>query len=148
MKKNLITWLRLDHPPGWIINGPDSGKGAEDQLMALFIEKLPQYCHKIMTVIVIASKEHVIDQIYDMVWIIMISQAIKTFFVSAFILYIVYQLVTRPLGIIAKYAQSTDLNQLSIPLTIHGKHVMPLKRNELDHVVKAINDMRERLLEP
>ncbi len=68
---------------------------------------------------------------------ILISQAIKTFLVSAFILFIVHRLVTRHLFAIADHINDYDLRRPSPPLQL-GRAVHS-SQDELDQVVSAIN---------
>ena len=42
---NTLNWYLPDSPPGYIVSGPYKGHGYNDEMLNLFIEKLPQYSH-------------------------------------------------------------------------------------------------------
>ncbi|MDM8535525.1 response regulator [Desulfobacterales bacterium HSG17] len=102
---------------------------------------------KIGVLTVTASLKNIYIALKDKVVIIIISQAIKTFFVSFFILFLIYSLITRHLEQITKYL--TDINQdiLPEPLTIDkGQHFLNFgNEDELDLLVSKINSMRTEL---
>ena len=91
--------------------------------------------------------EIALDGVYrglaDMALVILISQAIKTFLVSTFILFVVHRLVTRHLFAIADHVDEYDLRQPSPPLRLHRP--APKRGDELDHAVTAINNMSSGL---
>ncbi|QJI27543.1 TIGR02285 family protein [Pseudomonas sp. ADAK18] len=45
-----LTWLVRDLPPMTILEGPQKGRGAVDQLLPILIERLPEYRHQILHV--------------------------------------------------------------------------------------------------
>lgn len=67
---------------------------------------------------------------------IVITQFIKTAIVSAFVLFIVYHLVTRHMNALARWAQSANLNEA----VVLAKNIK--KKDEIDLVVDSINNMR------
>lgn len=71
--------------------------------------------------------------------VILVSQAIKTFLVSAFILFIFHRLVTRHLMAMAGYLRQHDVRAAPPLLTLdRSKRERP---DELDQLVRSINDM-------
>jgi PAS domain S-box-containing protein len=91
--------------------------------------------------------EATFDQIYrrllDSVAVIMVSQAIKTFVVSFFILLIVHRLITRHLTAIATSLREYDLRGSHAPLQLERQPPRPA--DELDRLVGAFNQMYARL---
>jgi PAS domain S-box-containing protein len=91
--------------------------------------------------------EATFDQIYrrllDTAAVIMVSQAIKTFFVSFFILLIVHRLITRHLTAIATSLRGYDLRGSQAPLRLDRRPPRPA--DELDRLVGAFNQMYARL---
>ena len=61
------------------------------------------------TLVVVATKENVYQHLIDTVIVILISQAIKTFIVSLFILFLFYYLVTRHLEKISQHSEKHNL---------------------------------------
>ncbi|MDK2779292.1 MAG: hypothetical protein KYX62_16685 [Pseudomonadota bacterium] len=82
------------------------------------------------------------DEIRDKAINILLTQFIKTFSVSVFLLFIVHQLVTRRLARMADWAGNFSLRNLSTPLTIQDSSD---RHDELTTVADAINQMRETL---
>jgi PAS domain S-box-containing protein len=91
--------------------------------------------------------EATFDQIYrrllDTAAVIMVSQAIKTFFVSFFILLIVHRLITRHLTAMATSLRGYDLRGSQAPLRLDRRPPRPA--DELDRLVGAFNQMYARL---
>ncbi|WP_161539614.1 sensor histidine kinase [Paramagnetospirillum kuznetsovii] len=91
-----------------------------------------------------ATLTGVYNRLVDKAVVILISQGVKTFLVSMFILYIVYRLVTRHLIAIAGYVGRFNLNVTQpLALTRHR----PSKEDELDRMVGAFNSMSSGLRE-
>lgn len=91
-----------------------------------------------------ANVETVYKRILERIVIVLSSQLFKTFFVSLFILFIFHLIITRHLTRLSSYAQSIDLNHLDQPLTLK-KDSQKTNPDELDDVVRTINDMRIRI---
>ena len=92
------------------------------------------------TLTVVATKENVYQQLIDTVIVILISQAIKTFLVSLFVLVIFYYLVTRHLKKIADYSDRLELTSRPSQLILERSH-SHINNDELDRVVDSINIM-------
>lgn len=92
-----------------------------------------------------ATLEDVYQKIFDKVFVILATQAVKTFLVSFFILFIFYALVGRHLEKIARYAQELTIGNLDTPFSIERNKPQDLPPDELDFVINAINDMRFNL---
>jgi len=73
--------------------------------------------------------------------IILFSQAIKTFFISFFILFLFQRFVTRHLETIARFLNELSLNHSEKSLNLHKEY----SNDELDQVTTAINTMQKSL---
>ncbi len=96
------------------------------------------------TILITASLEAVYQRIKERVLIILGSQAVKTFVVSFFILFILRHLVTRHLNTMAEFAQNLDLKKLGMKKEDRFLKLDRKKNkveDELDRVTDAINQM-------
>jgi PAS domain S-box-containing protein len=109
--------------------------------------RLPDEQYLLGTLAVQASLEGVYQRLIDRTAAILVTQAVKTFLVSMFILLIVQALLTRHLGTIADYARSLSLSGLARPLRLQRRDTPQARADELGQVETAVNQMRERLLE-
>ncbi|HHI94462.1 MAG TPA: response regulator [Gammaproteobacteria bacterium] len=93
---------------------------------------------------VVVSLNGVYQRLIDKVWVILISNAIKTFLVATFIYFLFYRLVAKHLSRISQFAETDD------PLSKDGTLTLDrtTKRyDEFDILVDSINDMHNRLHE-
>ncbi|GMR20621.1 MAG: hypothetical protein BMS9Abin36_1217 [Gammaproteobacteria bacterium] len=97
---------------------------------------------EIGTLTIVASLTGVYQRLIDKVWVILISNSIKTFLVAGFILFIFHTLITRHLLRIADFARTLDINSLGRQLVLNRKGQRKQKMDELDLVVNAINQMQ------
>ncbi|WP_284614878.1 ATP-binding protein [Aquabacterium humicola] len=82
-------------------------------------------------------------RLVDRLLVIATTQAIKTFFVALFILYIVSAWVTRHLDHLSSHARALTVDRLTQPLVLRrGKRH---KADELDDVAAALNDTSRAL---
>jgi PAS domain S-box-containing protein len=95
------------------------------------------------TLMVEASYEQIYRRLFDTAAVIMVSQAIKTFIVSFFILLVVHHLVTRHLTEMATSVRRFDLRDTQASLRLRRRPPSP--QDELDHLVGAFNQMWTRL---
>lgn len=94
-----------------------------------------------------ASLDGVYQRLLDKFWVILASNAVKTFLVASFILFIFYQLITRHLLTIAGFARDLKINHLGKSLTLSRARKQNENTDELDIVVNAINQMQENMQE-
>ena len=97
------------------------------------------------TLNIVATKDNVYQQLIDTVVVILISQAIKTFLVSLFILIIFYYLITRHLKKIAQHSAELELESRPSLLTLDRNNSNSPKSDELDLMVESINRMSENI---
>ena len=110
-----------------IIYAENKEKGAEQTIGILYVE---------------ATLSGVYHRLLDKAVTILISQGVKTFLVSMFILYIVYRLVTRHLIAIAQYVGDFTLDS-SPPLALVRRQLG--REDEFDRMVGALNAMSSGL---
>lgn len=84
------------------------------------------------------------NEIRDKAINILVTQFFKTFSVSLFVMFIVHQLITRRLGVMADWANRFSLRSLNTDLNIKQHHG---KNDEFNLVADAINNMRNRLIQ-
>jgi len=90
----------------------------------------------------------VVQRLTQKFWLVLISQALKTFIVSIFILFIFYYLVVRHLIKLAAYTSSIsiDKQELISPLILDRRESNNDFVDELGQVVNAINNMQTQLV--
>ncbi|MGL1862420.1 MAG: ATP-binding protein [Pseudodesulfovibrio sp.] len=96
------------------------------------------------SITVIATLEGVYSRLWSRVFIILITQALKTFAVSFFILYLFQRVVGRPLSQMAIYSKSLKSDSLDEPLIL-VEISSSNGNNELNVLASAINSMRIEL---
>jgi len=90
-----------------------------------------------------ASLKGVYQRTLKRLFIILATQSFKTFIVSFFILFILYQKVIRHLIRLSNYTQKMTLDNLDLPFSLNrNKTNLP---DELDSLVDMLNNMRKRL---
>lgn len=90
---------------------------------------------------IVATKENLYQHLINTVFVILISQAIKTFLVSIFIILLFYNLITRHLKKIADHAEKIELKSKSPTLRLDRKEKHHLKGDELERLADSINIM-------
>ncbi len=88
----------------------------------------------------------VYKRLWDRVIVILLTQTLKTFFVSIFILFLFYSIVGRHLNSMADFAKSINLNNLEGKFVLNRKSGKNIEFDELGVVESALNRMRVRLL--
>lgn len=86
-----------------------------------------------------ASLTAVYQRLFNKALTIMLVQGIKTFFVSFFILYVFYRLVTRHIISIEQFLRNINMRESFSSLELSRKP--NVKSDELDHLVSAYNSM-------
>jgi PAS domain S-box-containing protein len=94
---------------------------------------------------VIATKENIYQQLIDTIIVIMISQAVKTFLVSIFILVLFYYLVTRHLQKISEHSDEIEFTKKPKELKLHRNKYNSIKNDELETVISSINNMSSNI---
>lgn len=93
---------------------------------------------------VVVSLAGVYQRLIDKVWVILVSNAVKTTLVATFIYFLFLQLVARHLSKISRFAENADPLHTNQPLTLDRN---TKRYDEFDVLVDSINDMHNRLHE-
>lgn len=93
----------------------------------------------------VAGLDNVFNRLRMRVFVVLLTQGVKTFLVALFILMIIHYMVTRHLQTMAEYAQEMDINNLDRELVLkrRGGNRKP---DEIDRVAQAFNEMRLNLI--
>jgi|GEM_PF-5859235 len=96
----------------------------------------------------VASLEGTYQRMVKRIAYIVITQGIKTFLVSFFILFIIYRLVIRHLNDLAKYSRNMDLTGITGDVFSFKRSRKPKKYDdELEDLANGINTMRQRVIQ-
>jgi PAS domain S-box-containing protein len=99
------------------------------------------------TLVALASLEDVYQRLWSRVFTILATNFIKTFLASASILALIYLLMSRHLIGVAHFTEHLVPGVRNRILTLNRKPRQTDTPDELEHVVKAINDLQERVSE-
>jgi signal transduction histidine kinase len=91
------------------------------------------------TLIVSADYLDIYEHIKQRAWLIGSLEFIKIFIVALCIVFIVHRFITRHISVVTKYSQNLASDNLDDALVLPGRSQ---KKDELDYLVDAINDMR------
>lgn len=95
---------------------------------------------------VVADLSILYNQLIDKVGIIIMSQGVKTFLTSFFILFIFGKLVTQHIFKIAEYTKNLDIQRENEKTILQlDKDMFSYQYNELDDLVQSINTMQSKL---
>lgn len=97
---------------------------------------------QIGTLVVIASLERIYAQLIDKAFALLITQGIKTFFMSICILILVERLIISHLNELGRWASQTSLDNLDRPLILHRAD----EDDVLTRLTHTINEMRHGIL--
>ncbi|MGI9491124.1 MAG: PAS domain S-box protein [Geminicoccaceae bacterium] len=93
----------------------------------------------------VASLDNVYARLINKALLILVSNAIKTFLVSGFILLVFYTLVTRRLHGLSQFVRDLDLDQSVDPPFRVSRSEKASSPDELDQVIGALNEMQSNL---
>jgi two-component system, sensor histidine kinase len=97
---------------------------------------------------VVASLEGVYAKLYNRIFVVLISNMVKTFFVSFFILILLHRVVTRHLGQMVSYFEGLDYSKSVEALKLsRTTEPMAHRRDELDQLADSITGSASRLNE-
>jgi len=92
-----------------------------------------------------ATLKEIYQKLYDQVWVILVSNAVKTFLVSGFIILFVHLLLHRHLHRIAEHAHELSVESLSEKIELDRKKSNLANEDELDYLVNSINRMQDNI---
>lgn len=94
---------------------------------------------------IVATLDGVYERLKGKILVILLTQGVKTFLVSLFILYLFQLLVGSHLARIASFSASPTNALQDKPLSLDRKKTPNTKGDELDQLVDSINGMRQHL---
>ena len=102
--------------------------------------------HNLGDLIVYANLDHVKARLSGRIWVLILSNTVKTFLMSLCILWIVQLLTVRRLSTIAQFTRALDMETIEQRILLdhvpgHGK------KDEIDDIIDTINKMIERINE-
>lgn len=100
--------------------------------------------NKIGHLYITASLASIYSNLYDQALAIIMSNAVKTFFISGFMLFLFYSLIARHLILIGKFAQSINLNSFDNILKLNKK-VTNGEEDEIDSLANSLIELQQRL---
>jgi PAS domain S-box-containing protein len=108
------------------------------------------YTHKdaiadIGTLSAVVSLENIYTRLFRKAFAILLSNAVKTFLVSGFILMIFQYLITRHLNSLSLWLKDLDIGRSFDRFHLNRRRSPSGKTDELDEVVIAINEMQDNL---
>ncbi len=136
--------IRKDGVPFLSAGVPVAGRSVREEFPLRYTHRGQEM--QLGTLIVAADLNGVYARLLDRIVVILVTQGIKTFFVSAFIFALFYFMVGRHLKTMAAYAGSLSLDRLASPLVI-PRLSRYADKDEIGLVVGAINRMRQTLMD-
>ncbi len=134
--------IRKDGAPFLRAGVPVTGRSVREEFPLRYTHRGQEM--QLGTLIVVAGLDGVYARLLDRIVVILVTQGIKTFFVSAFIFTLFYFMVGQHLKTMAAYAGSLSLDRLASPLVI-PRSSRYADKDEIGLVVGAINRMRQTL---
>ncbi|AQS38058.1 histidine kinase [Shewanella psychrophila] len=137
-----ITYISINDDSGQVwISGTPTPENTIEKTFELFYssgnDSIP-----VGTLLVQADLKAVYDKLLDRAIIILLSNAIKTFIVAGFILFLVWFMVARHLHQLSQYCKRLDLDSPFEPLKFDQNNK---KGDEFHQVSLAINTMQQQL---
>jgi PAS domain S-box-containing protein len=126
------------------VGNHDSGNYIEQVYPLVYVSKGKP--RKLGQLRVVASLEGVYDRLIDKAIAILVGNAVKTFLVAGFILWLFYYLVTRHLVTIASFIENHDIdNKQPEKLKLDRPESDSQNKDELDAVVDRLNTMQSNI---
>lgn len=103
------------------------------------------YDNRLLTIgdtLIEANISYIHKSLLDQAWIVLVSNAIKTFIVAIFMFYLIDRIVIKKLTRIIEFVQHHDINNLENRITITENNSRP---DEITSIAAALNSMQEKL---
>ena len=141
----MVEALRLERK-----DGPELAVGKTTS-RHLITHKIPlSYQHldktvSLGTLQITASTDHVIQRMKERVLLILFTQFVLVFCISAFIFFLFYQLIGRHLAVMARHASALTISTLHEPLKLERSPSRQGSKDELDLLADALNSMQAQI---
>ena len=133
--------VEVEDEPRWVAGSLESSRVVSRQYPLVHNYRGKDV--EIGTLLAVASLDAVYGRLLDKVLVILVSNGVKTFLVAGFILAVFHLLVTRHLARIASFAREKFAPSSLTPIQLERPRD-PIRSDELDDVVSALNDMQLR----
>ena len=140
-----ITYMEIKEKDKLVAN---IGRSFNENVITKIFPMTYKYKGKILdigTLKVQATLDNVYAQTIEQIFDILISNAIKTFFLAGFILFTVHQLITRHLEKLSTFASKLNITNLKDSLTLDRLTKASNKPDELEILLQAFESMQNNL---
>jgi len=96
---------------------------------------------------IVASLDGIYNRLFGKIWVILISNAIKTLIIAGFFIYIFQRMVTRHINHLADQVRMMDADDLHKPLRLERSTNRNNQGDEFDVLIKAFDTMRTGIAE-
>jgi signal transduction histidine kinase len=127
-----------------VMGKPETGESISHQFLLEYEKETSNI--RVGSLLVTASLTDVYNRIRAKVLLVLVTQAVKTFFVSVLILLIFHFLIMKHLNVVALHMKEIGLDRLKNPLQLKRKENVRKEPDLLDDVVDSINGMQTRLV--
>lgn len=97
------------------------------------------------TLHITASADWIFTRLKERALLILATQFIQIFFISAFIYFLFHTLIGRHLAAMARHASIVTINTLDKPLTLQRDHAKQAPKDELDLLADSLNSMQTQI---
>ena len=127
------------------VGDPNTRKDIVQKVPLLHSTPISNKPQTIGTLTVVASFENIYKRIWEKTFVVIVTNAVKTFLASFCIMIIFRLVITRHLVRIARFTQQMELKKQYVPLVLDRKTGNLSKSDEFDQLVWALNNMQERI---
>jgi len=138
----LFTSIKLTNGEHYKYGEVENGNTVEKKFKLFYHSDIKDVYMGDLTVIADLSKLY--SELKNKILILLLSQGLKTFFVSLFILYIFQLLITRHIQSILAYTNSLTFNKKNKSLVLNKK-IFKNQHDELDTLADSINKMQKEI---
>lgn len=97
-------------------------------------------------ILVVATLDDVYQKIYLKIFLIFVTQFLKTLIVTILIYFAIKRILIKPLLLTAQHVETLDFRKHAMPLVLQ-RHPPVAVEDELDILVKSVNHMQESLFQ-
>lgn len=94
---------------------------------------------------VVATLDGIYQRLFDKIWLILVSNGIKTLIIASFFIYIFQRMVTRHINHLADQVRMLDAEGLDKPITLERTTARKAGGDEFDVLINAFDVMRKKI---